>query len=275
MTGPFFSAHRTMKYTYEQLAKMIDHSLLHPTMTDQELDDGCRLAARYGVASVCIKPYAVKRAAELLRGTGVLVGAVIGFPHGNSATESKRYETGLACKDGAAEIDMVINLGKALSGDWDHVESDVKTVCDEAAKHGAQVKVIFENDYLTKGGAGLGSDEFKVKLCQICERAGAAWVKTSSGYGFVKQPDGGYNYKGATEHDLALMRANVSAKVQVKAAGGVRDLDGLIKVRDLGGSRCGATATAAMMDEYRRREAAEQAGAVVEAKSAAIGSGGY
>ena len=275
MTGPFFSAHRTMKYTYEQLAKMIDHSLLHPTMTDQELGDGCRLAVRYGVASVCIKPYAVKRAAELLRGTGVLVGAVIGFPHGNSATESKRYETGLACKDGAAEIDMVINLGKALSGDWDHVESDVKAVCDEAAKHGAQVKVIFENDYLTKGGAGLGSDEFKVKLCQICERAGAAWVKTSSGYGFVKQPDGSYNYKGATEHDLALMRANVSAKVQVKAAGGVRDLDGLIKVRDLGGSRCGATATAAMMDEYRRREAAEQAGAVVEAKSAAIGSGGY
>lgn len=170
---------------------------------------------------------------------------------------------------------MVINLGKALSGDWDHVESDVKAVCDEAAKHGAQVKVIFENDYLTKGGAGLGSDDFKVKLCQICERAGAAWVKTSSGYGFVKQPDGSYNYKGATEHDLALMRANVSAKVQVKAAGGVRDLDGLIKVRDLGGSRCGATATATMMDEYRRREAAEQAGAVVEAKSPAIGSGGY
>ena len=275
MPGPFFSAHPTMRYTYEQLAKMIDHSLLHPTMTDQDLDDGCRLAARYGVASVCIKPYAVKRAAELLRGTGVLVGAVIGFPHGNSATESKRYETGLACKDGAAEIDMVINLGKALSGDWDYVESDVKAVCDEAAKHGAQVKVIFENDYLTKGGAGLGSDDFKVKLCQLCERAGAAWVKTSSGYGFVKQPDGSYNYKGATEHDLALMRANVSAKVQVKAAGGVRDLDGLIKVRDLGGSRCGATATAAMMDEYRRREAAEKASAAVEAKAASIGSGGY
>jgi len=114
-----------------------------------------------------------------------------------------------------------------------------------------------------------------VKLCRICERAGAAWVKTSSGYGFVKQPDGSYNYKGATEHDLALMRANVSAKVQVKAAGGVRDLDGLIKVRDLGGSRCGATATSAMMDEYRRREAAEKAGAAVEAKAAAIGSGGY
>ena len=144
-----------MTYTYEQLAKMIDHSLLHPTMTDRELEDGCALAAKYQVASVCIKPYYVKRAAELLRDTGVLVGAVIGFPHGNSATESKRYETELACRDGAAEIDMVINLGKALSGDWDYVERDVKAVCDEAHKRGAKVKVIFENDYLTKGGAGL------------------------------------------------------------------------------------------------------------------------
>jgi deoxyribose-phosphate aldolase len=251
----------SMKYTYDQLAKMIDHSLLHPTMTDQDLEDGCKVAAKYGVASVCIKPYAVKRAAELLRGTGVLVGAVIGFPHGNSATESKRYETELACQDGAAEIDMVINIGKALSGDWDYVERDVKAVCDEAHQRGAKVKVIFENDYLAKGGAGLSADAFKQKLCQLCERAGADWVKTSTGYGFVKQPDGSYNYKGATEHDLALMRANVSNKVQVKAAGGVRDLDGLIKVRDLGCSRCGATATAAMLDEYARRAAAEKSGA--------------
>ena len=264
-----------MKYTYSELAKMIDHSLLHPTMTDHELEDGCKLAAKYMVASVCIKPYAVKRAAELLRGTGVLVGAVIGFPHGNSTTESKRYEAELACRDGAAEIDMVINIGKALSGDWDYVECDVSAVCDEAHRHGAKVKVIFENDYLTKGGAGLSSDDFKRKLCQLCERAGADWVKTSSGYGFVKQPDGSYNYKGATEDDLALMRASVSAKVQVKAAGGVRDLDGLIKVRDLGGSRCGATATAAMMDDYRRREAAEQAGQIADANTGAIGGGGY
>jgi deoxyribose-phosphate aldolase len=264
-----------MKYTYEQLAKMIDHSLLHPTMTDQELEDGCKLAARYGVASVCIKPYAVKRAAELLKGTGVFVGAVIGFPHGNSCTESKRYETELACLDGAVEIDMVVNLGKALSGDWDYVGRDVKAVCDEAHKHGAKVKVIFENDYLAKGGAGLGGDDFKRKLCQLCELAGADWVKTSTGYGFVKQPDGSYNYKGATEHDLALMRSSVSAKVQVKAAGGVRDLDGLIKVRDLGGTRCGATATVAMMDEYRRREAAEKGGQKSETKAGAIGAGGY
>ena len=200
-----------MKYTYEQLAKMIDHSLLHPTMTDQEMEEGCRLAARYGVASVCIKPYAVKRAAELLQGTGVLVGAVIGFPHGNSCTESKRYETALACRDGAVEIDMVINIGKALSGDWDYVERDVKAVCDEAHQHGAKVKVIIENDYLAQGGAGLTGDDFKLRLCQLCERAGADWVKTSTGYGFVKQADGGYNYRGATEHDLALMRELFSA----------------------------------------------------------------
>jgi len=264
-----------MKYSYEELARMIDHSLLQPTLTDQELEDGCKLAARYGVASVCIKPYAVKRAAEWLKGTGVLVGAVIGFPHGNSATESKRYETELACRDGAVEIDMVINIGKALSGDWDYVERDIKAVCDEAHQRGAKVKVIFENDHLVKGGAGLGSDDFKRKLGQLCERAGADWVKTSTGYGFVKQPDGSYNYKGATEHDLKLMRASVSSKVQVKAAGGVRDLDGLILVRDLGATRCGATATAVMLDEYRRREAAEKSGEKAAAKTTAIGAGGY
>lgn len=243
-----------MKYSYAELAAMIDHSLLHPTLTDQELEDGCRLAARYEVASVCIKPYFVKRAAELLQGSRVRVGAVIGFPHGNSATESKRYETQLACADGAVEIDMVINIGKALGGDWLYVEQDVKAVCDEAHQHGAKVKVIFENDYLTRGGAGLTSEQFKQKLGKICERAGADWIKTSTGYGFVKGPDGSYNYQGATEADLKLMRASVSERVQVKAAGGVRDLDGLIRVRDLGASRCGASATASILDEYRARE---------------------
>ncbi len=242
-----------MKYTYSELAQMIDHSLLHPTLTDQEMDAGCRQAVEYGVASVCIKPYYVRRAAELLRGTAVKVGAVIGFPHGNSATESKRYETQLACQDGAVEIDMVINIGKALSGDWGYVEQDIKAVCDEAHRHGAKVKVIFENDYLDKGGAGLSAEAFKKKLCQICERAGADWVKTSTGYGFVKGPDGKYSYKGATEADVKLMRANVSPRVQVKAAGGVRDLDMLIRVRELGASRCGASATAAILDEYKKR----------------------
>lgn len=260
-----------MKYTYSELAKMIDHSLLHPTMTDKDLEEGCQLAARYQVASVCIKPYAVKQAVEWLRGSGVIVGCVIGFPHGNSVTESKRYETELACRDGAGEIDMVINIGKALGGDWDYVEADVKAVCDEAHRHGAKVKVIFENDYLSNGGAGLGGDDFKIKLCQLCERAGADWIKTSTGYGFVKQADGGYNYQGATEHDLALMRAHVSDKVQIKAAGGVRDLQGLMKVRDLGATRCGATAGAAMMDEYRRREAE----GTLETLSGRLGAGGY
>jgi deoxyribose-phosphate aldolase len=243
----------SMKYSYEELAGMIDHSLLQPTLTDQELEDGCRLAARYRVASVCIKPYFVRRAAELLKGTPVKVGAVIGFPHGNSTTESKRYETELACKDGAVEIDMVINIGKALGGDWDYVESDIRAVCDEAHRRGAKVKVIFENDYLTQGGAGLSSDDFKRKLSQLSEKAGADWIKTSTGYGFVKGPDGKYSYQGATEADLRLMRASVSDRVQVKAAGGVRDLDGLIRVRELGASRCGASATAAILDSYRAR----------------------
>lgn len=250
-----------MKYSYEELAGMIDHSLLHPTLTDQELEEGCRLAARYQVASVCIKPYFIRRAAELLQGTRVKVGAVIGFPHGNSATESKRYETELACHDGAVEIDMVINIGKALSGDWTYVEQDIKAVCDEAHRHGAKVKVIFENDYLTHGGAGLSSESLKRKLGQISEKAGADWIKTSTGYGFVKGSDGKYSYQGATESDLRLMRASVSERVQVKAAGGVRDLEGLIRVRELGASRCGASATASILDAYQARAKSQRSGA--------------
>jgi deoxyribose-phosphate aldolase len=264
-----------MKYSYAELAGMIDHSLLQPTLTDAELEEGCRIAARYGVASVCIKPYAVRSAVAWLRGTPVLVGCVIGFPHGNSSTEVKRYETEQACRDGAVEIDMVLNLGKAIGGDWDYVEQDVRAVCDEAHRHGAKVKVIFENDFLSQGGAGLGSDDFKRRLCQLCERAGADWVKTSTGYGFVKGADGQYNYRGATAHDLQLMRAACSTKVQVKAAGGVRDLDGLMLVRDLGCTRCGASATAAILDEYHRRAKAESSGAAPASNPAALGAGGY
>ena len=181
-----------------------------------------------------MKPYFVRRAAELLNDTGVIVGAVIGFPHGNSATEVKRYETEIACRDGAREIDMVINVGKAMGGAWDYVERDIEAVCAQAHGQGAKVKVILENDYLGNGGGGLNSADLKRKLCQIAERAGADWVKTSTGYGFVKGPDGKYSYEGATEEDLKLMRAAVSDHVQVKAAGGVRDLDALVVVQGVG-----------------------------------------
>lgn len=262
-----------MNPSLHDLAKMIDHSLLHPTLTDAELEEGCKVAARHGVASVCIKPYAVRRAAQLLHGTGVHVGAVVGFPHGSSSTEVKRLETSVACRDGATEIDMVLNIGKALSGDWPYVEEDIRAVCDEAHAHGARVKVILENDYLAQGGAGLSADDLKRRLCELCEQAGADWVKTSTGYGFVKQPDGSYNYKGATEHDLALMRASVSPKVQVKAAGGVRDLDGLLRVRQLGATRCGATATVAILKAHEQRLAA--ADPAPSLPHGTLGQGGY
>lgn len=239
-----------MKYSYEELAGMIDHSLLHPTLTDAELRAGCELARRCGVASVCIKPYAVKLAREALAGSPVAVGCVVGFPHGSSTTESKRYETELACCDGATEIDMVANAGKVLSGDWEYVEADIRAVVEEAHGRGALVKVIFENDFLP-------SDDLKIRLCEVCARAGADFVKTSTGYGFVKGPDGSYAYRGATEHDLALMREHSPPSVGVKAAGGVRDLDGLVRVRDLGCTRCGVSATAAVLDEYRRRAGRE------------------
>ncbi len=255
-----------MKYTFQELAKMIDHSLLQPSMTDAEAEAGCKLAAEYDVASVCVKPYFVPRAVELLKDTDVIVGCVIGFPAGNSATEVKRYETANACKDGAKEIDMVINIGKALAGEWDYVENEIKIIADETHSHGAKLKVIFENDYLP-------DDAVKIKLCEICARAGADWVKTSTGYGFTKQADGSYNYKGATEPDLRLMRQHSPAHVQVKAAGGVRDLDGLIMVRDLGCTRLGASATKAILEEYKRRVAVgETATAATPAK---IGAGGY
>jgi deoxyribose-phosphate aldolase len=223
------------------------------------------VAAKYHVASICIKPYAVKAAVKLLRGTRVAVGAVIGFPHGGNATEVKRFETETACRDGATEIDMVINIGKALSGDWAYVERDIRAVVRVAHKHGAVVKVIFENDYLP-------DDPIKRKLCRVSERAGADFIKTSTGYGFVKGASGQYAYRGATEADLTLMRANVSAKVHVKAAGGVRDLDALIRCRELGVTRVGATATAVMLDEYRRRAGSDRR---QTRRRAGLGTGGY
>lgn len=241
-----------MKYSYEELAGMIDHALLHPTMTESELRAGCAMARQYGVASVCIKPYAVRMAVDLLVGSGVAVGTVIGFPHGSQATEVKRYETAFACRDGAREIDMVVNIGQALSGAWEDVEAEIRAICEEAHAAGALVKVIFENDFLR-------DDERKRRLCTISEKVGADFVKTSTGFGFLKDADGKFFTVGSTEHDLRLMRASVSDRVQVKAAGGVRDLDGLIAVRDLGATRCGTSATVQILDEYRRRAASGEA----------------
>jgi len=235
-----------MKKEVLELAKMIDHSILHPTFTDADLVRECKVALMHHVASVCVKPYAVKQAAELLRGSDVEVGCVIGFPHGNSSTEVKVVETERACNDGATEIDMVINIGKALGGDWAYVEQEIKAVTDVCHKNKAIVKVIFETDYITK-------IEDKIKLCEICTQLGADFVKTSTGYGFVKQANGDYNYKGATLADLELMRNHSGPKVQVKAAGGVRTLDDLLAVRAAGATRSGATATASIINEAEKR----------------------
>jgi len=229
----------------KEIAKMIDHSILHPTFTDDDLRRECETAVKYDVASVCVKPYAVGMAAELLKGSDVLVGAVIGFPAGNSAVEVKVFETETACRDGAKEIDMVINIGKALQGDWDYIKREVSAVVDASHKFGAITKVIFETDYITK-------DEQKIKLCEICSEAGADYVKTSTGYGFVKGADGKYSYTGATAHDIELMRKHCPLHVKIKAAGGVRTLSDLLKLKELGISRCGATATAVMLDEAKR-----------------------
>lgn len=229
-----------------QLAKMIDHSILHPTMTDADLKRECEVALKYDTASVCVKPYAVKQAAELLKGSNVLVGCVIGFPAGNSAIEVKVFEAENACKDGAVEIDMVINIGKALQGDWTYISEEIKAVSDACHKHGAIVKVIFETDYVNKA-----TDI--VKLCQICTEVGADYVKTSSGFGFVKQANGDYNYAGATIPVLELMKKSVGPKVKVKAAGGVRTLDQLIAVQAVGCTRSGATATITILEDAMKR----------------------
>lgn len=221
--------------TYDLIAKRIDHSLLGPTLTDQELEQGCELAVRYGVASVCIKPYAVSLAARVLRGSPVAVGTTIGFPHGGHATAVKVFEANQAIDDGAAELDMVINIGQAIGGNWDAVARDVAAVTKAAHERGALVKVIFENCYL--------NDDQKVRLCQICGDVGADYVKTSTGYGTG----------GATHEDLKLMRKSAPPQVKLKAAGGVRTLDQAIAVVELGCDRFGASRTSDILDELRKR----------------------
>jgi deoxyribose-phosphate aldolase len=220
--------------TVAAVAKMLDHSLLNPKMTDRDLVAGCEYARDAGVASVCIKPYGVRRAAEILAGSGVLVGTVIGFPQGGHTTRIKVAESEEAMNDGAVELDMVVNIGKVLSGDWDYVRADINAVTAACHARGAIVKVIFENSMI--------EDLHKIKLCEICADVGADFVKTATGYG-----DG-----GATDPDLMLMRKHSPATVQVKAAGGVRGFARLAEVYQLGVTRVGATASAAIIAEAEK-----------------------
>jgi deoxyribose-phosphate aldolase len=227
------------------LAKMIDHSLLHPTMTDAELRAGLAIARDCACATACVKPYAVPLATAALAGSGVGVCAVAGFPHGNSHPEIIAAEAVRAIAEGATEIDIVANAGHVLGGEWDRVSSALQIVNDAVTARGAILKVIFENDYLP--------DAAIIRLCEICTALHVAFVKTSTGYGFVKQANGDYNYRGATDHHLRLMRAHCGPAVQIKAAGGVRTLDDLLRVRTLGVTRIGATATRAILGEAVQR----------------------
>ena len=225
----------TNSYDYESIAKMIDHSLLNPSLTTRELEDGCAVAARYNVASVCILPYYLARCAEMLAGTTVHASTTIGFPHGGHRTEIKLAEARQALKDGGQELDVVINISKAHSGDWQYIHDELLALTETIHANAAKIKVIFENAYL--------DDAAKIRLCEICGTIGVDWVKTSTGYAA----------SGATVADLKLMRAHSPERVQVKAAGGIRDLDALLEVRAIGVSRVGATRTESMLEECRRR----------------------
>ena len=224
-------------YTYRDIAKMIDHSLLAPTMTAADFDAGIALALEYDVASVCIVPSYLRRCRELLEGSDVKASTVIGFPHGAQSTAAKVQEAELAFIDGAREIDMVVNIGRVLSGDWRYVQTEIDHVLGEARDHGEKLKVIFENCYLT--------DAHKIRLCEICAELGADWVKTSTGFGT----------SGATLADLRLMREHSPASVQVKASGGVKELDFVLAAREVGVTRCGSSRTREILDECRLRTA--------------------
>jgi len=222
-----------MSYEYLDIAKMIDHSLLNPTMTTDDFESGIDLAIAFDTASICIMPYYLKRCAERLAGTTVKPSTTIGFPHGGHTTAIKVAEAKRAIDDGCEELDMVVNISKVLSGGWDDVRDDIAAVIEVAHEAGQKVKVIFENCYL--------QDEHKIELCKICGNLNADWVKTSTGYGTG----------GATLEDLALMREHSPEHVQVKAAGGVRDFETMLKVRELGITRIGASRTADMLNQCR------------------------
>ena len=223
----------TTPYTYRDIAKMIDHSILAPTATIQDLETGIALALEYDVASVCLVPSHLKRCAELLAGSDVKASTTIGFPHGGHATAAKAAEARIALADGAVELDMVVNLHRVLSGDWEFVKSDIRAVLDETHARGAKLKVIFENCYLNEAQ--------KIRLCEISGELGVDWVKTSTGFGT----------SGATLDDLRLMRRNSPPAMQVKASGGVKTLEFVLAARELGVTRCGSSRTRELLDELK------------------------
>lgn len=224
-----------MNYTLAEIAGMIDHSLLKPTMTLAEFEAGCEKAIELKAASVCLMPFFAARCSAILKGTGVKSSTVIGFPHGGHSSAAKKAEAELALSHGCEELDMVVNVNHVLSGSWDYVQADIAGVIEVAHAAGQKVKVIFENCYL--------NDEQKIRLCQICTDLKADWVKTSTGFGT----------SGATADDLRLMVANTSDAVQVKASGGIRDLDTLLAFREIGVTRCGCSSTEAVLQECQRR----------------------
>jgi len=224
-----------MRFSYSELSKLIDHSLLSPTMTEAQLESGIQLALAYDVASVCIMPYYHKRCVELLAGSKVMPSSTVGFPHGGHTTKTKVVEAEQLIEDGCQELDMVVNISRVLSGDWKYVEQDIASIIKLTKQAKRKLKVIFENCYL--------NNEQKIQLCKICCDLDVEWVKTSTGYGTG----------GATMEDLQLMLDNVTGSVQVKAAGGIRDCDALIKVKQMGITRVGSSKTAEMMDEARKR----------------------
>ncbi len=231
--------------TVKEIAKMIDHSLLAQTLTEAQMLEGCKVAIEQDVASVCVKPYHVASAAKALEGTDILCGAVIGFPHGNNTLEIKLAETKQVIEDGAVEVDMVVNLAAVAEKNWDFLTKEIKAVTDLCHENDAIVKVIFATDLI--------NDEAIIKLCEICTEVKADFVKTSTGYNFVKTECGNfYTYSGATDHVMKLMRKHSGPEVRTKAAGCIRGLKGFLNVLAMGGSRVGTGQTIAIVEEAKK-----------------------
>jgi len=232
--------------TTHDIALMIDHAVLHPMHTDADLQQACAIGDRWQVATICVKPYHVLRTTELLSGSTVKPCAVVGFPHGSNTVIIKHAEASLALQHGASEIDMVVNIGKVIQGDWGYVDEEIAALQELCAQQSIPLKVIFEMDFLS-------DDAMKIELCNLCNRHGVAFAKTSTGFGFVSQPDGHYDYTGATEHDVALMRRHCLPEIGIKASGGIRSLDALLRFHALGATRIGTSSTEKILKEAKAR----------------------